>query len=261
MTEQAKTQESAADRAIREALESVERIQREREAKEHAARAASDASEEGSILDVSADGIEVLQSTDIPPSGDRSSPVNDEATARSPAPKKNDAVLEAMIKAKGELQEVLAQTQKEAKDMFDRLARVSADVDNYEKRQGRERADAVKFANEGLLKELLPVLDNLNRAVGAAPPTDSASQNLVSGLKLVQKQFEDALGRFGVQGFSALGTTFDPGKHEAVGGRPDADKPANVVLEEFQRGYMLNDRLVRPALVIVSSGPPEDAPN
>ena len=102
----------------------------------------------------------------------------------------------------------------------------------------------------------MPILDNLARAIAAAPSENS--DNLTSGLKLVQKQFEDALARFGVVGFSALGQPFDPAKHEAVGARPDSNTPAQHVLEEFQRGYMLQDRLVRPALVIVSSGPAQD---
>jgi molecular chaperone GrpE len=136
--------------------------------------------------------------------------------------------------------------------MFDRLARVSADFENYKKRVGREKEDAIKFGNEKLLKELLPVLDNMLRALQSAP---AEGGSFVDGVRLVAKTFEDSLAKFGVQGFDSQGAPFDPQKHEAVGTRPDANVPAQHVAEEYQRGYFLNDRLLRPALVIVSSGP------
>lgn len=221
--------ESAADRAIREALESVERIER-----------ASRADAAPANAEAGGETVEI---------------VDDPVDAPVEAPKKksaSDLMLESVLKAKGELQEVLAQTQKEAKDMFDRLARVSADFDNFKKRQTKEKSEAIKFANEGVIKEILPVLDNLQRALGAAGADGSS---LLDGVKLVAKQMEDVLGKFGVTGFDAAGQLFDPARHEAVGSRPDADVPAQHVCEEFQRGYMLHDRLLRPALVVVSMGP------
>ncbi|MCC7070244.1 MAG: nucleotide exchange factor GrpE [Deltaproteobacteria bacterium] len=228
------TKESAADRAIREALESVERIEREsRGASAHVDAPAPTSAEQVEILD-------------------------DGAAAPAEAPKKksaSDLMLESVLKAKGELQDVLAQTQKEAKDMFDRLARVSADFDNFKKRQTKEKSEAIKFANEGVIKEILPVLDNLQRALAAAG-ADGGS--LLDGVKLVAKQLEDVLGKFGVVGFDALGQPFDPARHEAVGSRPDAETPAQLVCEEYQRGFMLHDRLLRPAVVVVSMGPPAE---
>jgi molecular chaperone GrpE len=169
------------------------------------------------------------------------------------APKKSgqDAMLEAMITAKNEAQEVLKQTQKEAKDLFDRLARVSADFDNFRKRQTKEKQDAIKFGNESLVKDLIPVLDNFERAFKAA---EGQNDTLVEGIKMVHKQLEDVLARFGVVAFSTVGQAFDPAKAEAVGGRDDPSVPSQTVLEEFQRGYMLHDRLIRPALVIVATG-------
>ena len=221
--------ESAADRAIREALESVERIERESRGEQSHASA--------------------------PANGDEVEIIDDPTPAPAEAPRKksaSDAMLESVLKAKSELQDVLSQTQKEAKDMFDRLARVSADFDNFKKRQTKEKADAIKFANEAVIKEIVPVLDNLLRALQAAG-TDSGS--LLDGVKIVAKQLEDVLGKFGVVGFDALGRTFDPARHEAVGSRPDAEVPAQHVCEEYQRGYMLHDRLLRPAVVVVSMGP------
>jgi molecular chaperone GrpE len=219
--------ESAADRAIREALESVERMERERDAEDSFDPDAVEAVDAGAA----------------------------DADADAPAPRRSssDAMLEAVLKAKGELQEVLAQTQKEAKDMFDRLTRVSADFENFKKRQSREKQDAIKFANEGVFKELLPVVDNLQRAVQAAG--GAPGDKLSDGVKLVLKQFEDTMTKFGVTGFDSHAAPFDPARHEAVGARPHDDIPANHVAEEFQRGYLLHERLLRPALVIVSSGP------
>ena len=245
MTEPA---ESAADKAIREALESVDRLQRERS---HPSEAA--------IVDDGADGeaVEVL-----PPDDDDAPPSGDAFTSTPPAPaparKKtaDQAMIESLLRAKGENAEVLAQTQKEAKDMFDRLARVSADFENYKKRVGREKDDAIKFGNEKAFKEILPVVDNLRRALQSAPAGEAGV--VVEGVKLVSKQLEDALARFGVMGFDSLGTPFDPARHEAVGSRAHESIPAQHVAEEYQRGYQLHDRLLRPALVIVSSGPAEN---
>jgi molecular chaperone GrpE len=225
--------ETATDKAIREALASVERI--EQESRGDAERAGEDA---------------------IVMAGDE-----DDGPLASPKPKSaNEATIEALLNAKHETDAVLVQTQKEAKDMFDRLTRLSADFDNYKKRQQREREDAIKFGNEKLLKDMLPVLDNLRRALGAST-SDGAEHPLLAGVKLVAKQFEDTLGRFGVVGFTATGELFDPARHEAVGSRPHPTIAAQHVCEEFQLGFLLQDRLLRPALVIVSTGPAEaDAP-
>jgi molecular chaperone GrpE len=241
--------ESAADKAIREALASVERLEQE--------RSGEVAFDPEADLEAAAAAVEVLPSGDpeIPPSGDpaASSMTTPPAPAGDP-PKKMTAdqvMIASLLKAKHEMQDALAQTQKEAKDMFDRLTRVSADFDNYKKRVSREKDEAIKFGNEKAFKEIIPVVDNLRRALAAAPEADNT---FVEGVKLVAKQLEDALARFGVVGFDSLGKPFDPVRHEAVGSRPDATVAAQHVCEEYQRGYMLHDRLLRPALVIVSAG-------
>jgi molecular chaperone GrpE len=242
--------ETAADKAIREALASVERLEQE--------QSAGVAFDPEADLEAAAASVEVLPpgDPDVPPSGDpaSSSTITPPAPADDP-PKKMTAdqvMIASLLKAKHELQEALSQTQKEAKDMFDRLTRVSADFDNYRKRVGREKDEAIRFGNEKAFKEILPVVDNLRRALAAAPEGDTT---FIEGVKLVSKQLEDALARFGVVGFDSLGQPFDPLRHEAVGSRPDATVAAQHVCEEYQRGYMLHDRLLRPALVIVSIGP------
>lgn len=249
------TKETAAERAIREALESVERIERDGK------RAAASA-KRVEATDEEADQVQILDTPEGPPSAtESSSSASPAAPDAKPAKKSaSDMLLEATIKAKQEMAEVLAQTQKEAKDMFDRLARVSADFDNFKKRVQREKQDAIKFGNEGLLKELLPVVDNMNRAVAAltsaaASTPGNSDDKLLEGIKLVAKQFDDTLTKVGVTGFVSLGQPFDPARHEAVGSRPDDKFAAQHVCEEYQRGYMLHDRLLRPALVIVSAGP------
>ncbi len=240
--------ESAAEKAIREALASVERLERER---------ADDAFDPEADLDAAADSVELLEAgDDVPPSGDAftSTPPAPASTTKRSA---DQMMVETLLKSKGELQDVLTQTQKEAKDMFDRLTRVSADFENYKKRVSREKDDAIKFGNEKAFKEVIPVVDNLRRALQAAP-SDDGSRLFVDGVKLVSKQLEDALGRFGVVGFDSMGQPFDPVRHEAVGSRPDETIPAQHVAEEYQRGFMLHDRLLRPALVIVSAGATEN---
>lgn len=254
MTDSTKSaHDSRTEDTIREALASVERLERER-----AARAPDD---------IDLDAVEVLKASDLPPSGDTgddnggegiSLEVDDGAHAHAAATP-GDAVLAAMIHAKNEAVAALEQTQKEAKSLHERLVRSTADFENFKKRQMRERSDAVKFANEGILKELLPVIDNLERAVNAARQTaDEASPvgPLLSGVEMVQRQFADALTKFGIVGFSALGERFDPARHEAVAQRADASVPSSTVVEEYQRGYLLHDRLVRPAMVVVSTGGP-----
>jgi molecular chaperone GrpE len=241
--------ETAADKAIREALASVERLEREKSAE-------VDFDPEAD-LEAAASAVELLApgDPDVPPSGDpaASSMTTPPAPANDPPKKMNadQVMIASLLKAKHEMQDALAQTQKEAKDMFDRLTRVSADFDNYKKRVSREKDEAIKFGNEKAFKEIIPVVDNLRRALAAAPEADNT---FVEGVKLVAKQLEDALARFGVVGFDSLGKPFDPVRHEAVGSRPDATVAAQHVCEEYQRGYMLHDRLLRPALVIVSAG-------
>jgi molecular chaperone GrpE len=235
----AEKQETAADKAIREALASVERLEQEGQA----ARDNNDRDDDDS---------DAVTLTD-----DEPAPLRGSFPAAKSA---HEATIEALLAAKHENEAVLGQTQKEAKDMFDRLTRLSADFDNYKKRQQREREDAIKFGNEKLLKEMLPVLDNLRRALHASTGVPVGDEHpLLSGVKLVAKQFDDVLGRFGVVGFAAIGELFDPARHEAVGSRSHPTVPAQHVCEEFQLGFLLQDRLLRPALVIVSTGPADVA--
>ncbi|MDY6851099.1 MAG: nucleotide exchange factor GrpE [Thermodesulfobacteriota bacterium] len=142
----------------------------------------------------------------------------------------------------------------EAEKNLDRFLRTQADMENMKKRLDREKADFVKFANEGLLRDLLPVLDNLERALKHADST-SGGQGLKEGLQLTIDDFVNVFKKFGVKAISALGEKFDPNFHEAVMQREDPDIDDNTVLEVIQRGYLLNDRLLRPSMVVVSKRP------
>jgi molecular chaperone GrpE len=136
-------------------------------------------------------------------------------------------------------------------DLKDRYLRLAAEFDNFRKRTIKEKAEYVKFANENLIRELLPVLDNFERALAhAGPETDPAS--LAEGVKLILSQIQTSLGRFGVRAESALGKPFDPLMHEAVSHVPSAEHPPHTVIDEIQKAYFLHDRLIRPALVTVS---------
>ena len=155
-----------------------------------------------------------------------------------------------------------AQTQKRLEETHERFVRVSADFDNFRKRAAREREETVKLANERLLKDLLPVVDNLERAVATG---SGDGEGLLAGVKMVLKQFQDTLGRYGVTGFSAVGEPFDPARHEALMQQESADVAPGTVVAEMTRGYLLNDKLVRPAAVVVAKAPappaaPEEGP-
>jgi molecular chaperone GrpE len=150
-----------------------------------------------------------------------------------------------------ELRKKLEEKEKEAKENHDRLLRVAADFDNYKKRSAREKEEWVRFANEDLLKAVLPFADNLERAVNHSEKTKDI-QSLVDGVKLTIQQLLQALNQFGVSPFESVGKPFDPAVHEAMlVVETDEEKP-NHVMQEYQKGYLLNDRLLRPATVSVS---------
>jgi molecular chaperone GrpE len=148
------------------------------------------------------------------------------------------------------------ETLERLKEEHERLLRAAADLENYRKRAAREREDVQRFGNERLLKDLLPVVDGLDRALQAAPQGDA----LADGIRMVRATLEQALAKHGVTAFSALGARFDPALHEALLQVPTADRPAGTVVLEHARGFKLHDRLVRPAMVGVAVEPPSTPP-
>jgi molecular chaperone GrpE len=132
----------------------------------------------------------------------------------------------------------------------ERYLRLAADFENFRRRKNQELADRSRYASEEAARALLPVLDNLQRAVGHAG--ESSPEDLVNGLGLVVREFENALGKLGVTPIDALGQPFDPAVHEALGGEESDGVDVDTVGAELQRGYRLHDRVLRPALVRVA---------
>jgi len=157
-----------------------------------------------------------------------------------------------------ELKKRLEEKEKEAKENYDRLLRTAADLENYKKRAAKEKEDWTKFANEELIKAILPFIDNLERAANHAQKIVDTGV-LVEGVRLTIQQLLQALNRFGLSPFESVGKPFDPALHEAMlVVKTDKHEP-NQVVEEFQKGYLLNDRLLRPATVSVSKPPEKEA--
>ena len=139
----------------------------------------------------------------------------------------------------------------EAKNNYERLLRQAAEVENFKKRSSREREDAIRFANENLVKDLLPVVDNLERAIAHATGGGNGKP-LVEGVEMVLRGLLDVLAKHGVSLISAQGQPFDPTKHEAMSQVESDEHEPNSVVEELHKGYMLRDRLLRAALVSVA---------
>jgi molecular chaperone GrpE len=140
------------------------------------------------------------------------------------------------------------------KDEHEKMLRAVADLENYKKRALKEKEEMQKFGNEKLLKDFLPVFDNFDRALDAAKSA-ADFESLRKGVEMTRKLFEDTLGKHGVRAFSAKGQAFDPNRHEAMTAAETTEMPPNYVFNEVLRGFTLNDRLVRPALVVVSRTP------
>jgi molecular chaperone GrpE len=152
------------------------------------------------------------------------------------------------------LRQQLAAKEQEAKDNYDRYVRQIAEAENFKKRNARERDDAIRFANEMLLKDLLPIIDNLERAIAHAA-TGENGKPLVEGVEMVLRGFLDVLSKFGVGPIVAVGEPFDPSKHEAIAHVVSDVHEPNVVVEELHKGYIFRDRLLRAALVSVAKAP------
>jgi molecular chaperone GrpE len=153
-----------------------------------------------------------------------------------------------------ELHRQLEAKDTEAKENFDRFLRQAAELDNFKKRMAREKAEAIRYGNEALIKDLLPVLDNLDRAVEYAKG-GADGKPLIEGIEMVRKSFLEALNKHGVAQISAVGEAFDPERHEAIAQIESREQKPNTVIEEHHKGYYLLDRLLRPAQVIVSKVP------
>lgn len=170
-----------------------------------------------------------------------------------------DEVEAEELTAEEQLQNELTQALQESKAQQEQYLRTLADMENLRKRTQREKEDLAKFANENILREILPVIDNLERALEHADQGENGD-GLLEGVQMTLTQFSQVLTRFGVEPVDALGQMFDSALHQAMGQMESADQPVNTVVQQMQKGYQLNDRLLRPAFVMVAKAPAEPQP-
>jgi molecular chaperone GrpE len=164
--------------------------------------------------------------------------------------------LEARV---GGLEADLVVAQAEAKSNKTRLLRTAADYENFRRRTAKEKDDLERFASMRVIREFLPVIDNLERALKHGPEDEEAPvTSLREGVDMVMKQFKQALAKQGVVGFDSEGEMFDPQIHEAIQQVDTNDHPTGTIVNEFQRGYHIHDKLLRPALVVVSRNTSEE---
>jgi molecular chaperone GrpE len=152
-----------------------------------------------------------------------------------------------------EARKALAAKTEEAKTFQDKYIRLAAELENFKRLAQKQKQDYSQFANESLLKELLPIVDNLERALKCVQE-GRTTDGLVQGVELTLKQFTETLAKFGVKPIASLGASFDPARHQAVARQESTTAPENTVIEEYQKGYQLHDRILRAAMVVVAAG-------
>jgi molecular chaperone GrpE len=153
-----------------------------------------------------------------------------------------------------EMRDKLQAKEKESEENYARYLRQVAEVDNFKKRVSREKEDAIRYANENLIKDILPVIDNLERAVTHAQGGGNGKP-LVEGVEMVLRGLLDVFSKHGVVQVPSIGSVFDPGKHEAMAHVESSEYQPNTIINEYHKGYLFRDRLLRPALVTVSKAP------
>jgi len=153
-----------------------------------------------------------------------------------------------------ELRQTIESLQKEKDELFEKLQRVSADYANFQKRVPKQIADTICYEKEKIIKTLLPALDNFESALGGLQNAHSAENTdvFIKGIQIIYDQMLDILKSHGVEQIKAPGEKFDPALHEAMMQKAEPEKEDNIVLEEFQKGYKLNGRVIRPSKVIVN---------
>ena len=185
------------------------------------------------------------------PEHESASEILEEMTAEKTEDLITEEALDPVTKIKNEMEAARA----EASKNWDLYLRERADLENARKRHQREKEDALRYANDRLLKEMVPVLDNLERAVAHAEQAGDNNQGLLEGVNMTINQFRKALEDFGVKPINAIGADFDPNLHQAMGHIESVEQAPNTVVTEFQKGYLLHDRLLRPSLVMVAKSP------
>ncbi len=193
-------------------------------------------------IEVKADKVKDSQAEEVIPQEGKRDQEGQRAEAKSP---------EKMTKA--ELLEKINELQEASEKNYDLYLRSEAEIENIKKRNKKEKEDWLKYANETLIKEILPVLDNLEMAISHTQNENSLNA-LREGVELTLKGLKDTLAKSGLEEVKAEGERFDPNYHHAVSEQNDENVEAGIILQELQKGYTLNSRLIRPAMVIVSKG-------
>jgi molecular chaperone GrpE len=152
----------------------------------------------------------------------------------------------------------IADLERQLAEQKDRMLRAMAEADNIRRRAQRDAEERVRYANESLVRELIPILDNFDRAVASARAAGGAG-SVMAGVELIQRELLRVLERAGVSRYSAVGQPFDPTRHEAIARVVSVDATPDTVVSETAPGYALHGRVVRPALVAVAAAPDEDA--
>ncbi|MDD5326493.1 MAG: nucleotide exchange factor GrpE [Phycisphaerae bacterium] len=155
-----------------------------------------------------------------------------------------------------ELLRQIEDLQKEKDELFGKLQRVSADYANFQKRTAKQTTDTIAYEKERIIKTILPALDNFEHTLQNAQSAES-TEVLVKGVRIIYDQILDILKAHGIERIAAVGEEFDPALHEAIVQKAEPEKEENIVLEEFQKGYKLNGRVIRPSRVIVNKLPAE----
>ena len=152
-----------------------------------------------------------------------------------------------------QLEEQLTAKSAECRENWDKFLRERADLENYRKRANREKEELLNYGTKSFIEEILPVVDNLERALSHA--SENGLTGLVEGVQMTHGMLITALKKFGVTPIESAGAVFDPSFHQAMTQIPTDQQPPNTVVEEFQKGYMLKERLLRPAMVSVATAP------
>jgi molecular chaperone GrpE len=169
-------------------------------------------------------------------------------------PESSPATDQGMPRPDEEVDQAPAAKTEEAKALQDKYLRLAAEFENFKRLSQRDQREYTRFANESLLRELLPVVDNLERAIKSSKE-NPGNDGLIQGLELVLKQFLETLGKFGVRPVKSVGEGFDPSRHQAVAHVESEDASGKMVVEEYQKGYQLHDRILRAAMVAVADVP------
>jgi molecular chaperone GrpE len=168
-----------------------------------------------------------------------------------PAPAREEAADPAQVIA--DLREQLAREAARAEELWQRLVRLQADFENFRRRARAEREELLRYGSEPLVKALLPVLDNFERALASG-----GGEGFVAGVEMIYRQFLDVLAREGLRPLESVGRSFDPAYHEAVEQEETTAHPDNTVIQELRRGYCFHERVIRPAMVRVARAPAKE---